>query len=39
MEPDPNSENIAAISQSSAGSDCKYGPYFDSRDLLPKFSF
>jgi hypothetical protein len=33
MEPDPNSENIAAVSQSSVGSDCKYKLYFDSKKL------
>lgn len=31
MEPDPNSENVAAVSQSSVGSDCKYRSYFDSK--------
>lgn len=34
MEPDPNSENIAAITQSSVGSDCKYTRFFDRRNLL-----
>lgn len=34
MEPDPNSENIAAISQSSVGSDCKYKPHFVVREYL-----
>lgn len=34
MEPDPNSENIAAITQSSVGSDCKYTLFFDRRNLL-----
>lgn len=38
MELDPNSENIAAITQSSAGSDCKY-TRFDRRNLLTQSFF
>lgn len=36
MEPDSNSENVAAVSQSSVGSDCKYRSYFT---LIVNFLF